>query len=572
MKLLDIFQDRISRDFVQDLLRRYQTAKMNRSPWEGKWNEILRLVFPGPEALQSGSVGAPPGSVTTHCSEVVAKINRIISTLCSMLVAPSHNWLTLKYRDISLTARLDSSTASNKWLKAVAGYMLNLMASPQSNFYCALYSIIYQWFTLGVAYGVLDLHENGSFSLDCVRTNDCAIGVSGYNEVTEVFRTLNLTASQAMDLYGTSISDVLLQEARDHSSTRHEFVEFNIRNPFQDQMLEVKVPAMPYVSLVVEMTEQKIVDFRQYPKLPYVTPRFNLEPSELYGRSYVWDAMPTIKIINKIHKIFVKGCDFGVSPMIATKPGMAKLVNRIAPGAILPWLDSSGQPLAMQFPYGAEPKNIIEYLQYLLSTLDEILGARDLFTEDIPSKTAHEVELKAQQISARLMPMVVRFETECLSPLVELFLLLLAERKALPLFPYKEVAREMNMDELELMKLLPAPLTVLNAEFHGRTERMRMQEDFANCEKVLQFAVQLGQVNPNALHRINLGEVMKKAALVNLNDEAVINDDSTVEKKDDAARNQVNLQDEKTRAEIEYLTAQTQKLRAETNSIMQGVA
>jgi hypothetical protein len=578
---LDFFLGKMSSQYVEELMSMYNAAKNNRSGWESKWSEINRLLFPAPGDFSThsgGSVGATPPSteITSHASIVVAKVNKIIAMLSALVADPASDWFGLKFVDFEMGEGklLSDSTAANKWLKAINRTQLNLLGDPKSNFYPSLFTLIAQWYTFGTGYQEVILRQDGGICFDCPRIQDCAIAVNGYNEVAEVYRTLRLTARQAIDLYGDRVSEHILMEAKNSivSSARHEFFEANIANPLQAQLLQAGLPAMPYVSIVVETHARKIVDIRQYPKLPYIVGRFDLAPAELYGRSYVWDCMPDIKIINKLSRLAVLSTAFSVEPAMLTKPSVSKLVSRIVPRAVLPWLDSTGTPVAAPLAYGTNPQILLEFYQFKLNELDETLAARDLFSQDVPSKTAFEVNERKIQLHNRLRSMIVRLETECLSPIIELVTLLLAERNALPPFPYEEVAEEFQIDPIILQMQLPAPILQLKTFFCGQLARMRSLEEANNAERVLQFAAQVSQINPAALDRINLSEIMKDAVMNYLQNEKAINSDKTVKEIGDARNNQVDLQESKMEADIAKEKAETEKLEVETRKLMQEAA
>jgi hypothetical protein len=594
---VEAIKSKTGTNLVDELENRYELAKTLRAGWDPKWSEINRLLSPAPQDFSevgtSGVGNSPPSKgITTHCSAVVARVNKIVSMLDSMIADPSERWFESEYSSFTQIGKLlNRSITAIKWLKARDHVMMALFNDPRSNFYPTLYMHNDQNYRYGTGYiEVLKQGYGLPLSYTCPSVNDCYISVDGNNQPLEIYRRLTLNARQAMGLFGNYVSESLQMEVSNMKSGfgKHEFVEMNIPNPFVEEMKKAKIPVFPYLSIVIEQVARIIVSVKQYPQLPYVVSRFDLAPNELYGRSYVWDAMPDIKNINELERLKMVAMKMGVEPPVLATPAIAKLVNRIAPRTIIPVLDpaTGSQSVFEPFNYGVQPQMLLQVYQLKLQELDDVLVSRDVFAADIPGKTAFEVNERKIQLQNRLRPMIVRLESQALSKLIELTSVLLEEQNCFDMFPYEAVANELGMDPLEFTMMLlpniahnnivallargiglPNPVFETAISFRGQLDNLRRLQDIVDLERVLQLIGQALPLVPDAADYARPGQIVKKILEYYARDETVIATEEEIKEKREARANQVDLSAEKLKADIAKENMETNKIQAEIQKI-----
>jgi hypothetical protein len=477
----------------------------------------------------TGNVALQPQTnrIRNHSSAVAGRINKIVSQISAQLTDPAIKWLDLKFLDASTISKLDPA---KRWLYSLKEELYNLFSDPDSNFYPSTYSFHFDWYTIGTACREVILRKDtGRIRFNAISMQNIYVELSGYGDISTIYRRFLLNPKQAYDLWADRLHptqlNLVAQSANDGIRPRlHEYIEVVQPNPLAEQ-----VPSLPYMTCVIDVVNKHVVDISLHKQSPYIVSRFDIAPNEVYGRSYVWYAMPTILILSRLDKRAVQSADYAASPPILVKDAASIAMAQLAPDVILQGLDVNGRPTMMQMPIGNNFPLLMEFYRQKLDELDEALVARDIFAQESPSMTATEVNERKIQASNRLRPILVRLEHEDLNNLVLRSLSLLQEIGMLPSFPYAEIEEQLGMQEGELQQLLPDPLNQIRIVFSGPMARMQRLQDVQNSELLFQKTLQASQVDPSVLDKINLENIISMDAEIYGVDPKIINPDEVVQ-------------------------------------------
>jgi hypothetical protein len=549
---------------VTNIIKRWNAVESNRKPVEAQWNIIHDQVFPNHDDYSAPAIN-PQGfrkdrGVRNHSCAVIGKINRNVSQITSMLADPSTQWLGLDFSGLAylLNGELvdfSKSESSERWLTICKDTLYRLFSNPESNFYSCTHSLVFDWFTLGTACREILLTNDGKIVYNNVSMKDVFIEISGYGDIKTIYRRFNLTAEQAYDLWGQELHQSQLMELHQQANQymTYEYIEVVMNNPFLD-----KFPTTPYLSCVIDSRNRYVVNIKFHLQSPYVISRFYVKSGEIYGRTYVWDAMPDILVINKFSKMAVQNADYLVNPPMLVKDASSLAFSRITPRAVIQGLDSSGRPSIMPLNMlGGNAPFLMEYYQFKLNDLDEALVGRDIFAPEAPGMTATEVMERKIQAANRIRPMLMRLEREDLNKTVLRSLNLLAQQGTLPQFPYEKVSNEMGIDVNVLAKLLPNPLMQIKVQFSGQMAKMQKMQQIRDNEVLLQKVIQVAQIDPSVLDRFNLDAlIMEEIDIYDIKPD-VWNDDKTV----------MQIRKQRRAAEQAQQEQQAQRLSLENNRL-----
>jgi hypothetical protein len=523
---------------VSALLKKYDKLKSDRKSWEVKWQIIQDQVFPNYRDYISSETfagveraGAPrTGKIKNHSSAVSGKIHKVVSQINAQLTDPSVKWMDLKFSDPCYLAngvpiQLSEYDAAKKWLAAAQKSLYNLFADPESNFYPSTYTFHFDWYTIGTACREIILRKDSNrIKFKAISMQDIFIELSGYGDIDSIYRRFMLSPKQAYDLWGDRIHDSEKRRLFEPTGTAggdrnrlREYVEISQPNPLKDQ-----IPSPPYLTCVIDKTNKHIVDIALHRQSPYVVARFDVAPNEIYGRSYVWTAMPDIKIINRLTKRAVQSADYAVSPPILVHDITSIVQNQLTPNSFIQGLDSNGRPMIAPMPLGGNFPFLMDYYNSKLNDLDEALVARDIFSPETPNMTATEVNERKIQANNRLRPILVRLEHEDLNKTIIRSFSLLGEIGLIPPFPYEEMQLP--------PELLPEPLSQIRVAFSGQMARMQRLQDIQNSDMLFQKTMQASQVDPSVLDRINLDQIIKQDAEIYNVDPSILASDEEVQR------------------------------------------
>ncbi len=505
----------------ETIINNFNGVKTSRSSWSSKWNTIQTHVFPNyRDYADSPRIGANPNTnqIKNHTSSVSGKINKIVSCLSSQITDPSVKWLDLKFR----VGLLENNEAVKAWLEHCKEKLYSLFSDPESNFYPSTFSFHLDWFTIGTSCREIIIRKDtGKIRFNTISMQDIYIELNGYGDIGNIYRSLNVTAKQAVDLWGDRVHRSQLEEAKKLTSAngseskKYEYVEIVMPNPLKEL-----IPVSGYVSCVVDTTNRNVVDIGMHKFPTYVVSRFLVAPNEVYGKSYVWNAMPDIIAINKVSKRILQCIDYTTLPLYLVQDASSVKPEQMHPGAFFQGLDNNGRATVQPMSFGGNPEAAMRYYDLKLRDLEESLVAIDIFAAENPNMTATEVNERKIQANNRLRPILVRLEKEDLNHVVKKSLDLLMSLNQIMPFPYEEAGVPPEM--------LPMPIEQLDVSFSGQMSRMQRLQEVQDNEMLLQKTIQAAQVDRSVLDRINLDAVISQDAEIFGVSQKIINSDDVV--------------------------------------------
>lgn len=515
------------------LIKKYDSSKRARQAWEIKWQVIQDHVFPDYRDYTNAGIARnePQTSrIKAHTGAVSGLINKVVSLVSAKTCDPAVRWLDLRFEDEAFNQLF----ATRDWLYQCREVLYRLLASPQTHFYTSSFSFLMDWFTIGTACREIVLRKDtGQIQFITVPMQDMYIETSGYGDIETTFRRMQLTARQAYSIWGEALNPKMqsLAEKEEANEQKHEFFEVVMKNPINQQF-----PGLNFVSCVIDKTNKSIVDVGMHHVSPYVISRFLVAPGETYGRSFVWNAMPTISAINRLNKRQLELLDYATNPPILVQDETSVNPKQLVPGGFIQGLDIDGRPTYQPMQYGGNLPLLMEYYQSLLRDLEDALVARDVIPAEAPNMTATEVNQREIQAFNRIRPLIVRLETEDLNHTILRTLKLLEQVGQLPQFPYDDVGI--------LPEQLPDPIMQLRITFGGQMAKMQRMQEIQDNEMLMQKALMAAQQDPSVLDRINLDRLIALDAEIFGITNGVINSDEVVNQiREQRAKQQEAMQE-----------------------------
>jgi hypothetical protein len=518
---------------INKIISDWQRVKSNRSNWQTKWEIIQDQVFPdfrdyvGAGASQSRSVSPQTGKIKNHSSLVSGLIHKIVSRINSLVMDPSTDWLGLDFDDPcvlinGMLVHLSQNEYASRWLSECKECEYSLFRNPESNFYISIYNFTFDWFTIGTSCQEIILrNDTGRIRFNTVSMQDVFVELSGYGDIDTTYRRLMVNAKQAHDLWGERIHPSQLKLLESNAASKdilHEYIDICMPNPIAKMF-----PTTRYVSVTIDISNKQIVDVGLHYNSKYCVSRFDVAPGEIYGRSYVWEAMPDIMILNTLNKRAIQSADFAIWPMFLAQDATSISPHQLTPRAIIQGLDSQGRPTIQTLPgVGGNFPFLMEYFQAKLNDVSEALVAKDIFTPEVKGMTATEVTKREIQANTRIRPMLVRLEHEYLNRVVQTTLELLQGAGQLPIFPYEETGIP--------PELLPDPISQIKISFSGHLAKMQKLQETYNNDLFFQRLMQCAQLDPTVLDRVSLDAMVVEYAKIYGVKSSIMNTPDVVQK------------------------------------------
>ena len=177
---------------VNELARRYEALRTERSGWDAAWRSLAELFLPCRWRSDTDTTAhqSPKLNGRLVNSAGVLAMRTLAAGMQGGMTSPVRPWfrLTTKGDDIAGMPGL------NAWLEEVTSRMQRVL--HESNFYNAVHGLYADLGTFGTGLLIETADEDG-IHFHLIRAGEYVLDVNGRNEVDTFFRRLNMTARQS---------------------------------------------------------------------------------------------------------------------------------------------------------------------------------------------------------------------------------------------------------------------------------------------------------------------------------------------------------------------------------------
>lgn len=396
---------------ASQIIRRVDQMRTKRSQIEQVWRKCYEVTYPL-RGVGFSTYGSDPSYALGNANQKQAElfdttatnsVRLLASALLGGLTPANSQWFDLD---------LYTGTKEEKqWLQEAADLVFqNIHASNYSGqaFECLIDSVIAGTFVMFVEEG-----KDQPFRFEQWPLDQCYFASSRPGgPIDIVARRYRLTCTQALSAYGDACCDAIKKRYDKTPDDTFEFVQFIEPDTGGNSL------RLPIASTHVDVTGKKIVRESGYVAMPAIVPRLLCIPDSPYAQGLVYDALPTIRTLNKLTEIMLGTGDMAMAGMWGVvddgilnpktvKIGPRRLITVANRDSIFPLVPGSN------FQVG---QWMIENLQ---SQVRKALLSDDLINKNGNSyMTATEVNARVAQVRQMLGPNYERFQSEFLQPLV----------------------------------------------------------------------------------------------------------------------------------------------------------
>lgn len=476
---------------MHDLLRRHDRMKGLRGVWNSHWSEVAERVLP-----EYGNFNAVPTQGSKRSDRIfdataVNALPKFASAMESILVPMTQKWHGMRMPDESA----NQADANKRWLEQVRDILFAVRARPtgrfQPNVNAALRGI--GAFGNGIIFTEDDPGKNILYRVcDLAR---CWIMESFTGAIDTVHREFTGTPRQLKQKFG-ELPELL--RGRADKDVDREFTILHCVRP-SDEMSDRKYRHFRFASWYVCVDTQEVLEESGYRTMPYAVGRFDVAPSEVYGRGPAMYALPDIKMLNEMAKTNIRAGHKAVDPPLLIANDGALNAFSLRPGAMnYGGVNESGQQMVhplvtgMQLPIALDMED-----QRRRSVNDSFYITLFQVLVDNPKMTATEAMLRAQEKGQLLGPSGSRLQGDLFGPII---------------------ARE--FDILLNAGVIPPPpsgiyLDEVMPEYTAPLNRLMRSEEGASMMRWLEQMVPMAQVDPSALDVVDTEAWGRELAEIN---------------------------------------------------------
>lgn len=438
----------------RDVLVRYQSAKNQRSAWEGLWQDCYDFALPSRDSAVRGESLGPRRGDRLFDGTAPDAVDQLAASMMSQLTPPGGRWF-----GFAVGADVDAGDRAALGAELERATAVMQSHFDRSNFAVEMHQCYLDLVTAGTASLLFEEAPPGeasAFRFTAVPIAHSVLdeGASGRLDVT--YRRCEFSPAQLKARFQNSeaVARVTTPSAQS-----------------DDQRIAVIEAVIPevngyaYVAVAETLTdgsgEPLVFTQGRFGSTPFINFRWLKAPGEIYGRSPVMKALPDIRTANKIVELVLKNASIAVTGIWQAdddgviNPATIKLI----PGTIIPKAVGSSGLTPLQTPGRFDVSELV--LGQLRERIRKALFVEQLGQINGPRMTATEVLQRSAEIARVLGAAYGRLQSELLAPLVTRARTILARRGEISDFPLDH--RIVSLDYRSPQARFQAQLDVQNA-------------------------------------------------------------------------------------------------------------
>jgi hypothetical protein len=314
---------------AENIIKRFDDLDGQKGTYRSHLQEIAEFMIP---SLASITIGRTLGDKrTTKLFSGIA--TRALQTwtngLYGHLTSPGSPWYALTVKDKGLLKQWDVSS----WLADTSSRMMDGLNA--SNFGMAIQDVYRNIGAFGTPIVYLEEGKRESIlNFKTYNSGNVAIDENSQGIIDTVIVPEKFTARQCVQEWGMDvISDAIRKAFEDKKSDKFTILHSVFpREEFEQKKRDER--NMPYASYWIEKETGNILSESGYKEFPFMVPRMNRDPQELYGRGIGMDVLADVKSYNLIRKSDLVAHEKSSNPPILAPNEMQMMPLRTKPGAI----------------------------------------------------------------------------------------------------------------------------------------------------------------------------------------------------------------------------------------------
>jgi hypothetical protein len=410
-----------------------------RANFETMWEGIAEVIWPNQRmSFKPGKSQRSPGIKDTQLqfdSTPQLALGQFAAILDSLLTPANSQW----HRLTTTNPELNKVRAVREWYEAATTVLFGYRTAYLANFPGQNQGVFKSLGAFGT--GVMYLDKLGT--APGLRYKTCTLGEVYLKEghqgiVQHVIRYFPLTPAKAAEWFGAgSLSPAMQRELAMPDLRDQECWFIHCVKPQAEYFAErLDSYGKKFVSHYVDMKYKWLIQTAGYNTFPYLTPRYEQAPGEVYGRSPAMQVLPSINTLQMQKRSMLKAGQLAVDPvLLIPDDGILDEVDR-APGSVLRGGTSpGGNPMVSVLPSGRLDMGIEMMDEERKQINAAFLVHLFQILTDTPTMTATEVIERTREKGILLAPTVGRQQSEYLGPMIDRELDVLMEQRLLPPMP-----------------------------------------------------------------------------------------------------------------------------------------
>ena len=434
------------RNLAKQLKDNLSRLQEKRSTWESHWQEVADVMLPRKAEITRQRARGDKRSTQIFDATAVHALELLAASLHGMLTSSANRWFSLRFKETGL----NDSDEAKEWLEDATKRMYDVIA--KSNFQQEIFECYHDLIAFGTSCLMIEEDQEDVLTFSARHIKEIYIQENRKGYVDTLYRRFKMSAQATVEKFGIEnvskeIVNVLKKAPFDDIDLVH---VIRPRLDFDPQKQDKA--NMPFQSIYFEYGSGHVISIGGFKENPYVIPRYLKASTEQYGRSPGMNALPDVKVLNKMVEHSLKAAAKQIDPpLLIPDDGMLAPI-RMSPGSINYYRSGSRDRI--------EPLNINANTAVTLNTenqrrdaINKMFHIDQLVVTENRNMTATEVLQRQEEKMRILGPVLGRLQSELLSPLVtRIFNIMLRNQLFMP-SPDILTQQELNIEYVSPMAL-----------------------------------------------------------------------------------------------------------------------
>lgn len=474
-----------------EIMRRFSILKQERGPYEAVWDDITEYVVPSRGSYANSKAQDPERKSRKRLDSTATYAHR---SLTARVIAEFTNSGTRWFDYRAPSPEIDKEFEVRSFLQNCSDKVYTKLNA--SSFKLAHTEFTSDWCSYGTA--CMKREDNGKdgYTYQSISPSEIWVSENKDNEVDCVYREYELTYRQVCESFDPSRIPDDIHKA--YCETPHKPLKIlhcvepnSLHNPEKKHNKYFR-----YKSTFILQQGQVVLGEGSFKRKPYIVARFWKRPTEAYGGSPAFDALPDIRMLNVMKDVYLRAAQLTAAPPFGLAHDSVVSPLRLTPyGVNYGAISADGKMLVQRLLEGN--LNLGDLREMITDTVQQIRSAffvDPLMNRENSIRTAAEVGKRSTEEMTGLAPFLDRFDVEYLSEVLDGELAHLLEYN----------------NDLPIPKLLNNKVPQI--EYTGPLAKTQRGQELNNNLQFAQIAQSVGQVDPSLMQNVDWNAWLRNVA------------------------------------------------------------
>jgi len=470
------------RNLASELKNNLSRLMEKRSTWESHWQEIADLMLPRKAEITKERARGDKRSTQIFDATGIHSLELLAASLHGMLTSSANRWFSLRFKE----AILNEDDEAREWLEDSIDKMY--LAFARSNFQQEIFENYHDLIAFGTSCLMVEEDEDDIIRFSARHIKEIYIEENKKGLIDNVYRKFKLTADQAIQKFGAeNLSKEINSIYKSHPYDEVEICHI-VRPRFNYDSSKKDKQNMKFQSIYFEHSTDHIISVGGFNENVYVVSRYLKSSTEIYGRSPAMNALPDVKVLNKMVEHGLKAAAKQIDPPLLVPDDSMLAPVRMTPGSLNYYRSGSRDRI--------EPLNIGQNTTLTLNAenarreaIARMFHVDQLQIQSNRTMTATEVLQRNEEKMRILGPVMGRIQSELLEPMINrVFSIMLRNRL------FREAPSILANQEIDIEYVSPMALAQKGQELQNVMRGLELFGSLAQTMPVMDYIDEDGLV------------------------------------------------------------------------------